>query len=228
MARKNDFVKTKETGIYTLQKANGTIEYYATFRFKNEMYLNKNLTDYGVKTLKQAKEELENIKAELRKGENRFQGSLKSEKVEDIVLESIKEKKPKNALKDNGKYKHSLELFYYSYIHPTIGHLKPDKVNRQHVEKILDNLKKSSKGYKLKLHVLMFALFEKRFRNKEIDENPFYGIDYGNHEQKKSFDIRLNEPMEAVIIKLYNASLEYVGPHKLLFIMGTSNNPIGS
>lgn len=220
MARKNEFEKTKETGIYTLKKANGSTEFYATFRFNNELFLNKNLTLYGIRTLKQAKDELENIKAELRKGENRFLGGIASEKVEHIVLESITARKPKkNPDKDNAKYKHNLKLFYYSYIHPTIGHLKPEKVMSTHVDKILANLKKSSKGHKLNVHVLMFNLFETRLRKKEIDENPFYGIDYGKHEYKKSFDVRLNETMEEASIKLYMASLEYVGPHKLLFVL---------
>lgn len=220
MARQNEFKKTKYTGIYSLKTANGKEEFYATFRLQGEFYQNKNLTkDFFCTTAKKASERLDEIKVLLRQGINPFSGNIDSEKVEDIVITDIQNKKPKKAGKDNSKYKRNLENFYYAHIHPVIGHLKPEKVNSSHINKILDGLSDTKKGHKLNVHVLMYKIFDDLLRKRQIDINPFHGIDYGNHEGKPSLDIRLNEPSEMIAIKLFKASLEYKGPHKLLFLL---------
>ena len=219
MARKNDFGKTKYANIVSLKKANGKNDYYANFMLDGVSYQKKNLTKlFGVTTAKQAHDELEGIKSDLRKGIDPFT-STGGNTVKDIVLEHIAQKKPKNPKKDNSKYKRNLELFYYNYIHAVIGHLKLTKVKREHVEKILESLDGNSKSSKLQLNVLMLNMFEKEFRAGNIKSNPFYELDYGRHTKKASFDIRLNEPMELTAQKIYKSALTYRASHRLLFVM---------
>ena len=92
-------------------------------------YQKKNLTKrYNAKTPTQAIAALESAKTDLRNiNINPFEDNSKGEKVKDIVLKQIKEKKTKTKTKDNTHYKRSLELFYYNYIDPIIGHLRLEK-----------------------------------------------------------------------------------------------------
>jgi integrase len=219
MARKNDFVKTKYSNIYSLARSNGSTDFYTNFMLDGISYQKKNLSEmFGVTTAIQARDALHDLRAALRRGEDPF-SEVDTFKVKDVVLQSIKERKPKNKLKDNSHYKRSLELFYFNYIHPVIGHLRLDKVTRAHTEKILESLGNNTKSFKLTLNVLMFKIFEDKFRSGKIKSNPFYQLDYGSHEPKASFDIRFNEPMETVARKLYHSAQTIQGTHKLLFIM---------
>jgi integrase len=83
----------------------------------------------------------------------------------------------------------------------------------------LESLDGLSKTRKLSLNVLMFKLFEDEFRKGNIRSNPFYNLDYGTHNSKASFDIRLNEPMENVAKKLYHTVLEFPIKHRLILMM---------
>ena len=219
MARKNEFIKTKYSNIFSLQKANGKNDYYANFMVDGVSYQKKNLTKlFDATTAKQAHDELEGIKADLRKGNDPFT-TTGGDTVRDIVLVNIAKKKPKNPNKDNSRYKRSLELFYNNYIHAVIGHLKLSKVRREHAEKILESLDGNSKSFKLYLNVLMLDMFEKEFRAGKIKSNPFYELDYGKHTKKPAFDIRLNEPMEITAQKIYKSALMYRASHRLVFII---------
>ncbi|MBT5934123.1 hypothetical protein [Sulfurimonas sp.] len=184
-------------------------------------YQKKNLTKrYNAKTPTQAIAALESAKTDLRNiNINPFEDNSKGEKVKDIVLKQIKEKKPKTKTKDNTHYKRSLELFYYNYIDPIIGHLRLEKVQRKHALQILGSLEDNTKSFKLILNVLMFKIFENEFRARRIDTNPFYELDYGTHKPKEGFDTRLNEPMEDVAKKLYKTTVTFNLSHRLLFMM---------
>jgi len=214
MARKNKLEKTKYPNIYSLKTVNGQTEFYANFMLLGKSYQKRNLTKmYGDTTARQAKDRLEEIKTEIRKGNEPF-SQPGSNKVRDIVLKSIKEKKTK----EGSKYKKNLTSFYNLYIDRPIGHLKMENVKESDVQKILDSIEGHSKSHKLNLRVLMFQLFEKQFRDGKISTNPFYKLDYGENSGKPDFDTRLNEPMEDIAIKLYKTILELTGPHRLLFI----------
>jgi len=216
MARKNNFEKTKYRNIFSLKNANNRTEYYANFMLDGVSYQKKNFSKlFGCTTAKQASDRLEEVKTELRKGNDPF-SRANGLKVKDIVLKSIRDRKSD---KDNTRYKKSLTSFYNLYIHPVIGHLKLDKVNDNHVKKILESIDGLSKTRKLSLNVLMFKIFEDEFRKGNIRSNPFYNLDYGTHNSKASFDIRLNEPMEEVAKKLYRAALEFPSKHKLILLM---------
>ena len=216
MARKNNFEKTKYRNIFSLKNANDRAEYYANFMLDGVSYQKKNFSKlFGCTTAKQASDTLEEVKTELRKGNDPF-SRANGLKVKDIVLKSIRDRKSD---KDNTRYKKSLTSFYNLYIHPVIGHLKLDKVNDNHVKKILESIDDLSKTRKLSLNVLMFKIFEDEFRKGNIRSNPFYNLDYGTHNPKASFDIRLNEPMEEVAKKLYRAVLEFPSKHKLILMM---------
>lgn len=214
MARKYDFEKTKYQNIYSLKTANGQTEFYANFMLLGKSYQKKNLTKmYGDTTPKQAKDRLEEIKSEIRKGNEPFSNSG-SNKVKDIVLKSIEDKKTK----EGSKYKKNLTSFYNLYIHKPIGHLNMENVKESDVQKILDSLEGNSKSHKLNLRVLMYQLFEDYFRAGKIPSNPFYKLDYGKETGKANFDTRLNEPMEDIAKKLYKTIFELTGPHRLLFL----------
>ena len=227
MARKNKLEQAKDKSgkniknIYTLINASGHTEYYTSFMLDGTSYQKKNLTKRYPTAITPTKAvaALESAKTDLRNGINPFQDNSKGEKVRDIVLKQIKEKKPKTKAKDNTHYKRSLELFYYIYIDPIIGHLRLEKVQRKHALQILGSLEDNTKSFKLILNVLMFKIFEDEFRARRIDTNPFYELDYGTHKPKEGFDTRLNEPMEDVAKKLYKTTLDFNLSHRLLFLM---------
>ncbi len=219
MARVNKFEITKYKNIYSLKTSDNKMEFYTTFMLDGITYQKKNLTKlFDATTAKLASDELEGIKRDLRKGIDPFSKSS-SDKVKDIIAKHIEDKKSKNNSKTNDNYKRNLTNFYNMYIHPVIGHLKTENVRREHVNKILISIEGKSKSYKLNLHVLMFSIFEKEFRAGNIKNNPFYEIDYGNHKPKAPFDIRLNEPMESVAIKIYKKSLTFSTTHRLILLM---------
>ena len=215
MARINVFIKEKYKGISSLENADGSIHFYATFMFKGVLYQKKNLSKHWkVRTLTQARDKLDDIKSDLRAGKNPF---VKSEyKVKDIVLKSIDDREPEG---EPSAYKKSLEGFYYNYIHDEIGHLFLDKVDDRHVKKIMKSLKGYRKEYKQNLQILMYKIFEKEFRKGNIKHNPFYDLNYGKHRKKPSFDIRINGPIEDVVRKLYQTALEYDSKYRLVLLM---------
>lgn len=214
MARKYNFEKTKYPNIYSLKTVNGLTEYYANFMLLGKSHQKRNLTKmYGDTTAKQAKDRLEEIKSEIRKGNDPFSESS-SNKVRDVVLKSIEEKKTK----EGSKYKKNLTSFYNLYIDRPIGHLKMENVKENDVQKILNLIEGHSKSHKLNLRVLMYQLFEDYFRAGKISTNPFYKLDYGEDTGKANFDARLNEAMEDIAKKLYKTIFELTGPHRLLFL----------
>ncbi|EDZ61818.1 protein containing phage integrase catalytic core domain [Sulfurimonas gotlandica GD1] len=219
MAMKYNLEITKYKNIYSLKKDNGKDEYYTTFMLKGITYQKKNLTaEFNATTAKQASETLEFIKSEIREGREPFQ-SNGGDKVRNIILNDIATKKPKNKGGDNSHYKRSLELFFNKYINPTIGHLTMENVKDSHIKKILNSLEGNTKSYKLTVNVLMLKIFENAFRKGAIKTNPFYDLDYGTHEPKAEFDIRLNEDMEDTAKKIYNATINFDMSHRLLFLL---------
>ena len=216
MARKNNFEKTKYKNIISLKDAGGKTHFYANFMLDGVSYQKKNLTKlFNATTAKQASDVLEQVKSDIRQNKNPFNGS-RDGKVKDIVLESIDNRKPVG--KDTA-YKKSIKGFYYNYIDPVIGHLFLDKVNDEHVKKIMKSLEGFRKEYKQNLQILMYRIFEKEFRKGKISHNPFYDLDYGKHTSKSDFDTRLNEPIEDVARKLYKTALDFNKKYRLVLLM---------
>jgi len=216
MARKNNFEKTKYKNIISLKDAGGKTYFYANFMLDGVSYQKKNLTKlFNATTAKQASDVLEQVKSDIRQNKNPFNGS-RDGKVKDIVLESIDNRKPVG--KDTA-YKKSIKGFYYNYIDPVIGHLFLDKVNDEHVKKIMKSLEGFRKEYKQNLQILMYRIFEKEFRKGKISHNPFYDLDYGKHTSKSDFDTRLNEPIEDVARKLYKTALDFNKKYRLVLLM---------
>ncbi len=217
MARKHSFEKTKYKGIYSLKQADGSTHYYANFMLEGVSYQKKNLTKlFNSTTEKQASDQLEELKADIRRGKNPFNLSSHRDKIKDIVIELINSKKPEG---ESTAYKKSLEGFYYNYVDPVIGHLKIEKVRDAHVDKIMKSLSKYRKEYQQNLQTLMYKIFEKEFRRGNIPHNPFYGLDYADHWTVPGFDIRLNEAVESAAKKLYRTVLSFNEKYRLLFII---------
>ena len=216
MARKNNFEKTKYKNIVSLKDAAGKIHYYANFMLGGKSFQKKNLTkSHNARTAKQASDALEQIKSEIRQGENPFDNSG-DKRVKNIVLASIDDRKPMG--KDTA-YKKSIKGFYYNYIDKPIGHLFLKNVKDEEVRKIMKSLEGYKKEYKQNLQILMYRIFEKEFRKGKISHNPFYDLDYGKHTTKSDFDTRLNEPVEDVARKLYITALEYNKKYRLVLLM---------
>lgn len=226
MARANKFQKVikrkKEKdieyykNIKTLETASGQTHYYASYMVGGKYYQNVNLTkEYGIKHPSTAEKKVEELKVDARRKKNPDKHGVKK-KVKEVVINNINNKKPKN--KDS-EYKTKLTTFYYKYVDDVIGHLYLDKVTDDHVETIMEQIEGYRKEYQKNLQILMFKIFEKEFRKKRIDHNPFYDLDYGEHREKPNFDIRLNETIEEVAKKLYLTALEYQPRYKLFLLM---------
>jgi len=156
MARKNNLQKTKYKNIISLKDASGKTHFYTNFMLDGVSYQKKNLTKlFNATTAKQASEVLEQVKSDLRQNKNHFNSS-RDGKVKDIVLDSIDNRKPVG--KDTA-YKKSIKVFYYNYVDPVIGHLFLDKVNDEHVKKIMKSLEGYRKEYKQNLQILMYRIF---------------------------------------------------------------------
>jgi len=103
--------------------ADGSKNYIAIFSHNGTRYGERNLTKlFGVRTAKQAFEQLQDIKSELSKGIDVFRS--KSEKVDDLVVAYLSKK-------DEG-YRKTSEWTYKKHIQPVIGHLMINKVSKDH------------------------------------------------------------------------------------------------
>jgi len=218
--RKNKLIKTDEENIYTCETKDGKTHYYLNFEFNNKRYQRKNITKlYKVKTLKEAKKRFGAIVIMIEEGEDPFSSNIRKETVKDIVIDQIANKKSKYKGKDNSAYKIGLEGFYYKYIDDVIGHLKFEKITINHINKILKMIMHLSSDRQVILKVLLYNEFEKRFRKREIKENPLYDIDFGPKSKKVKLDIRLNEKLETVAQKLYANIIDSNYRTKLLLLI---------
>jgi len=155
----------------------------------------------------------------IRSDEDLFSSNITKVTLKDVISDQIANKKPKYEGKDNSKYKKSLENFYYKYIDAVIGHLKFSKVTKKHVNKIMKNIEHLSSDRQGLLNVILYKEFETRFRNKEINENLLYGIEFGKKNKKEKLDIRVNESLEQVAQKLYKSLLKSNYRTKLILLI---------
>ncbi len=225
MARKNTLEIAKDKygnnvkNIYTLINASGRVEYYANFMLNGKSYQKKNLTKmFNAKTIKKAEEALEDIKSDIRSGKDPFSAN-RGHKVREIILETIKNKKPIIAGKDNSQYKKNLESFYNLWVDQPIGHLKLGKVTKEDARKILDNLEGNSKSHKTILRTLVYKVFEDAVQEERIPSNPFYGLDYGTDKPVQELDDRFDISIKKIARKIYIASLDYDMSHRLIFLL---------
>ena len=218
--RTNELIKTKYDNIYTNDSKSGVTQFLLSFELNNKRYQRKNITKlFGVNTITKAKAKLEEIKTLIRLNEDPFSKNITKETVREIIKDQIASKKAKYTGKDNSNYKISLNIFYDKYIDDVIGHLKFSKVTSKHVNKILKNIEHLSNDRQGLLNVILYKEFETRFRSKEIDENPFYGIEFGKKSKKEKLDIRLNESLEQVAQKLYKNILDSNYKAKVLLLI---------
>lgn len=218
--RKNKLIKTEEENIYTLETKSGQIHYYLNFELNNKRYQRKNITKlFKVKTLKEAVKRFGAIVIMIQEGEDPFSSTIRMETVKDILIDQIEKKKSKVNGKDNTPYKKSLEIFYYKYIDDIIGHLKFEKIRKEHITKILNSIDHLSADRQGLIKVLLYNEFETRFRKREIEENFLYKVNFGPKSKKIKLEIRLNEDIENVAKKLYASILESNYRTKLLLLI---------
>lgn len=211
MARTNALKKTKYSNIYELEMANGEINYIANFSYLRKRYSDKNLTKmYGVRTAKKASEKLADIKSALSEKIDVF--GNKSDKIEYLVKEYLSNK--------SSEYKKNSLATYNKHIHPVIGHLKINKVNKEHLETIKSNMQKLglSPNTMKKPKIILNPIFKDAFLNEVIRRNVVELVTFGKDIPKLSLTDRINEPLIDAIRKIYNTALNEPSDYSALFL----------
>lgn len=213
-------IKTKFKSIYQYKTPSGEIQYYTTFRLEGKKYERKNLSKMfpTINSPKQASDKLEYIKSEIRQGRNPFVKSLVT--IDDIVKDDISKRDIVE------KYRQDLLSFYTIYVKDTIGHLKLEKVTREHISKILTKLKDVSTTRRKMLRALLHDIFSYAHNTGAIRINPMYKLDYGKEKPIVEIDNVLDDKPLDVARKLYQAALTYnlcreksIQEYRLLFTL---------
>ncbi|MGD9555099.1 MAG: hypothetical protein AB7V28_12010 [Arcobacteraceae bacterium] len=212
MARKNKLKNTKYPSIKELEMADGSKNHIAIFSHNGTRYGERNLTKlFGVRSAKQAFEQLQEIKSELSKGIDVF-GS-KSEKVDDLVVAYLSKK-------DEG-YRKTSEWTYKKHIQPVIGHLMINKVSKDHLEKIKKNMEDSklAKSTIKKVRTILHPVFQEAYQNEVVRRNVVEQVSMGGDSVKPELTDRLNEPLIDAIRKIYNSALKQANNYNAMFLI---------
>lgn len=212
MARKHQLKKTKYTGIKELDMADGSKNYIAIFSHNGTRYGERNLTKlFGVRSAKQAFEQLQEIKSELSKGIDVF--GTKSEKVDDLVFEYLSKK-------DDG-YRKTSEWTYKKHIQPVIGHLYINKVTKDHLEKIKSNMEqlKLAKSTIKKVRTILHPIFQEAYQNEVVRRNVVEQVSMGGDTVKPELTDRISEPLIDAIRKIYNSAKLQTNDYNAMFLI---------
>lgn len=212
MARKNPLVLTKYKGIYTTETSNGQIQYIARFTHDGTRYPQKNLSKlYGIKTLKQANDKLNEIKSDLSKGIDVFGSS--TDKIENLMMDYFS--------KRSESYRKNRTFTYNKHIKPIIGHLRINKVNKEHIETIISNMQKQELSTSTinKIRVLLNPIFKDAYENETIRRNVLRQVKFPTEQAKPPLSSRLNEPAISAIRKIYNTALKERDDYASMFLL---------
>ena len=212
MARKNELKKTKYIGINELEMADGSKNYVAIFSHNGTRYGERNLTKlFGVRTAKQAFEQLLEIKSELSKGIDVF--GIKSEKMDDLVYKYLETR--------NEEYKKNSTSSYNKHIKPIIGHLYINKVTKNHINTIKKNMEdmKLSKATIKKVKTILTPVFKEALNDDVITKNILENISIGGNTVKPDLTDRLNETLIDAIRKIYKSALKQPHDYNVMFLI---------
>ena len=212
MSRKNNLKKTKFENIYEVEMDNGVVNYITKFIHNGTRYSEKNLTKlFGVTSAKKAFDKLTEIKIELSKGTDIF--SRKSSKIDDLFLIYIK--------KTAKEYQKNSIATYNKHIKSTIGHLKINKVTKEHILKIKDKMEEKglSPNTIRKIKTILNPIFVEAYNDEIINRNVSEKISFSQDIPKPLLTDRLAEPLIDAIRKIYNTALTEKNSYASLFLV---------
>ncbi len=212
MARKNKLKNTRYPSIKELEMADSSKNYIAIFSHNGTRYGERNLTKlFGVRTAKQAFEQLQEIKSELSKGVDVF--GTKSEKVDDLVYKYLATR--------SENYKKTSTFAYNKHIQPIIGHLMINKVTKQHLLTIKNNMEKLglSPSTIKKAKTILTPVFKEAFNDEVIKRNVLDQVSMGGSTVKPALTDRLNEPLISAIRKIYKSALKQDDDYNAMFLI---------
>jgi integrase len=164
MACKNKKVKTKYTSIYSLDKSNGSIDYYALIKRNGTQYGSRNMTKlFGCNTAKQAFDKLLEVHQIIDRGEDPF--SIRSSKLDDLFYAY-------NATR-NEPYKKTSKLQYDKWVKPSIGHKKIAKIALSDMLEIMNNVDTAGNKVSTKVAIkdLLQPIFKDQFQKENLSRN---------------------------------------------------------
>lgn len=212
MARKNKLEKTKFQNIYEVTMDNGEKHYIAKFIHNSKRYPEKNFTKlYGIKTAKTAFDKLTQIRYELSKGNDVF--SRKSSKIDELIKKYFD--------RQSSDYKKNGLATYNKHIKPIIGHLKIDKVTKDHILKIIhnmENLDLSSNTIR-KIKTYLNPIFKDAYNDEIVRRNVLEKITFKANTPKPDLKDRLNESLEVSIKKIYEQALKFENSYSSCFLV---------
>ncbi len=211
MSRKNNLKKTKFENIYEVEMDNGVVNYITKFIHNGTRYSEKNLTKlFGVTSAKKAFDKLTEIKIELSKGTDIF--SRKSSKIDDLFLIYIK--------KTAKEYQKNSIATYNKHIKSTIGHLKINKVTKEHILKIKEEMEEKglSPNTVRKMKTILNPIFVEAYNDEIINRNVLEKISFSKDIPKPLLTDRLAEPLIDAIRKIYKTALNEKKSYALLFL----------
>jgi len=164
MACKNKKVKTKYASIYSLEKSNGSTDYYALIKRNSTQFGSRNMSKlFGCNTAKQAFDKLLEIHQIIDKGEDPF--SIRSSKLNDLFYAY-------NATR-NEPYKLTSRLRYDKWVKPSLGHKKIAKITLSDIEAIMDNVDKAGNKVSTKIAIKdsLQPIFKDQFQKENLSRN---------------------------------------------------------
>ncbi|HQT37419.1 MAG: hypothetical protein B7Y30_11920, partial [Campylobacterales bacterium 16-40-21] len=163
------------------------------------------------KNPQQAFNKLSEIKIELSKGNDVF--SIKSDKIDSLMTEYLS--------RCNDGYRKNSTATYNKHIKPIIGHLKIDKVTKDHLIKIRTNMEalKLSPNTVKKAKVILSPVFKEAFSDDVTRRNILELIKFGEDQPKPALVDRVAEPLIDAIKKIYNAALNEEANHRMAFLI---------
>ncbi|MGB6329787.1 MAG: hypothetical protein WBF48_12755 [Halarcobacter sp.] len=212
MARKNKLIKTSENNIYQVEMEDGSIDFIAKFTHNGTRYSEKNLTvKYGVTKVSQAAKKLMEIRVDLSRGIDVFGKS--SNTINSLVEEYLNAR--------SVSYRYNNTYFYKKYISPIIGHLKIDKVTKDHIKKIIKNMEKEALSISTirKVKVLLNPIFREAYNDEVINRNILGSFSFSKGTGKPDLTDRLDEPLIDAIRKIYNQAVSRDDDYALMFLV---------
>jgi integrase len=193
-------------GIYTKTLNDGTKAIYVRFKYLGKTYPVKNFTKiFNCRTEKQAYNKLQEIKVDIRNGNNPFNPQGKT--LNDYWQRRFDKMVKSGEWRDNTQkiYK----VYYDKFIKKDIGHLKLDKIKIDHLENIHEKTSGKSAIYQNRLKLILNPIFQKALVRGEIRVNPLDSIKSLKVDKKPKLTTRSLDNHLEIAKKLYKAIDSY-------------------
>lgn len=201
MARKNKLIATSFKGVKEVTNMNGTKDYIVTFNYKGTRFGEKNFTKlFNCTSPRAASEYMIIVKKNIDEGKNPF--DTKTNTIDNLVTEYIKDKSEKAKLVDMYNYK--------NHVKKVIGHKFIERVTEDDLKTIRNNMKtlglKESTIKKVKN--LLSPIFNKAVAQGIITANIPKLVPMGKEQVKPRLVQRLNGSLKKNIRIIYRQTLQ--------------------